>query len=158
MPNQDLIAGTYDWSDPKGIYRSTDGGANWSSINHGLTDLNINTIALDQNGQLFVLTGNDGLFISYDGGDTWNQLIDGNYYGIAFNTAGHIFISGYNNIGFGIFRSLDNGQTWHDYSAGLVPRLARSILVDQEDNIYAGLWGYGVFKGVAPTTIKNPLL
>jgi photosystem II stability/assembly factor-like uncharacterized protein len=59
-----------------GVSRSEDGGATWTPINEGLTNLVVTSIAIDaQNTEnLFAATYGGGVFESTDGGMTWTAL------------------------------------------------------------------------------------
>jgi photosystem II stability/assembly factor-like uncharacterized protein len=55
------------------VYTSSDGGATWSSDNVGLPTININAMAVDsQNAIVYAGTDSSGIYVSYDGGQTWN--------------------------------------------------------------------------------------
>jgi serine/threonine protein kinase/photosystem II stability/assembly factor-like uncharacterized protein len=59
-----------------GVYKSTDGGENWSPANRGMIDYSITALAIDPaNPQTIYAGGNGGeLFKSSDGGQTWDNL------------------------------------------------------------------------------------
>ena len=56
-----------------GVYKSTDGGFNWQPARSGLTNLLINSMAIDPQNHLVVYAGTykNGVFKSVDGGETW---------------------------------------------------------------------------------------
>jgi photosystem II stability/assembly factor-like uncharacterized protein len=69
-----------------GLYRSTDGGQSWQSL--GLEDTGaIGRIRIDPanpqrifaaaQGRLFDTSGDRGVYLSEDGGDSWRQVLDG---------------------------------------------------------------------------------
>lgn len=59
----------------KGIFRSTDGGANFARVSAtGLTDLNLSSIAYSSDGRLFGGTLSGGYFCSKDDGTTWTAV------------------------------------------------------------------------------------
>jgi photosystem II stability/assembly factor-like uncharacterized protein len=62
----------------KGIYKSTDGGASWKEKTAGLTDTDVEAIAIDPQTPttLYAATG-AGVFRSGNGGDNWSELNDG---------------------------------------------------------------------------------
>ncbi len=57
-----------------GIFKSTDGGANFAQINQGLTNLNITDLTFDVEGYLFAST-DQGAFKSTDNGSSWNAVL-----------------------------------------------------------------------------------
>jgi exo-beta-1,3-glucanase (GH17 family) len=61
-----LYAGT-----TSGLFRSTDGGATFSAVNGGLTNTNVASLAVADDGTLFAGTRGGGVFESVNGGDTW---------------------------------------------------------------------------------------
>ena len=86
-----LLSVTYSYSNPDicwmgtdvgGIYRSTDGGKNWEPSTVGLTSAGGRGIAVDptNSDRVLVVGGNgtakdcDGLFLSTDGGDTFERV------------------------------------------------------------------------------------
>lgn len=65
-----VIAGTTE-----GLLRSGDGGISWEAINNGLTHLHIRWLAFHPDISDFELAGTEpaGIFISRDGGDSWQK-------------------------------------------------------------------------------------
>src|SRR2546427_4268844 len=68
-----LYAGTFD----RGVFRSTDGGANWSVT--GLTSAYVTVLAVDPQTPSIVYAGTsgDGVFKSADGGGSWSAINTG---------------------------------------------------------------------------------
>ena len=58
-----------------GLYRSRDGSQSWHKITSLPADLTINTMFFDPRGTLFVGTGEHGVLVSSDQGETWNTLL-----------------------------------------------------------------------------------
>ena len=55
------------------VYRSNDAGKNWTSLNGNLPDMVVNDLIQDAvNPDLLYLGGDLGLYISMDGGESWN--------------------------------------------------------------------------------------
>ncbi|MFZ5908447.1 MAG: hypothetical protein ACOYYU_00340 [Chloroflexota bacterium] len=62
----------------QGVLISTDNCGSWQPSNNGLTNLFVNTLAIDPNNPDTVYAGTDGgAYISYDAGVTWGQVNDG---------------------------------------------------------------------------------
>jgi tetratricopeptide (TPR) repeat protein len=62
----------------QGVMVSTDNCQSWQQSNSGLSNLFVNTLAIDPNNPKIVYTGTDGgAYITYDAGQTWGQINDG---------------------------------------------------------------------------------
>lgn len=89
------------------IYRSADNGITWTVFNVGSTFLTQNS--LSSNDSLLISSGNSGVYISRDDGNTWEAK--GNFY-----TMGNPIAAFGENIfvcrGDSLFISHDNGNTW----------------------------------------------
>ena len=129
-----------------GVYRSVDGGKNWTSV--GLTNTgstgriridpaNPKRIFVASQGRLFDNGGDRGLFLSEDGGNSWRKVLAG-----MNSTSGAIDVAisptnpniilaamwdklrfpdgrEYGGPGSGVYRSVDGGQTWARVGAPL---------------------------------------
>ncbi len=106
-----------------GVYKSTDGGNNWSPANQGMIDYRIQALALDPQHPQTIYAGSDGgeLFKSKDGAQTWEDLTDnlpfekGRHYGIRQilidpNRAETIYMMCDQQ---GVVRSTDSAATWN---------------------------------------------
>jgi photosystem II stability/assembly factor-like uncharacterized protein len=62
----------------KGMLVSTDNCQSWQASNEGLTNLFVNTLAIDPNQPNTIYAGTDGgAYISFDSGQSWGQVNDG---------------------------------------------------------------------------------
>jgi photosystem II stability/assembly factor-like uncharacterized protein len=62
----------------QGVFISTDNCGSWQPSNNGLSNLFVNTLAIDPNDANKIYAGTDGgAYISYDSGATWGQVNDG---------------------------------------------------------------------------------
>nr|WP_321230699.1 T9SS type A sorting domain-containing protein [uncultured Psychroserpens sp.] len=110
-PNH-IIAG----ADTGGVWRSTDGGLNWTVLTDNLSNLNVSALAIHPsiNTTYFWGSGSGTIFISTDSGTTWNILGDtGN------GSVNKILIDPTNTNkmyssaqGGGLFKSTDGGVNW----------------------------------------------
>ena len=119
-----VYAGTWG-----GVFRSTDGGANWNSVRPGLTSL----LAVDPQDPSTVYAVDfygGGLFKSTDSGQSWNALssappigtlaIDPNNPSTLY--AGSLLPAGRQRIDYGwsgVSRSTDGGSSWNAVNSGL---------------------------------------
>jgi photosystem II stability/assembly factor-like uncharacterized protein len=116
-----------------GLWKSTDYGTTWTKT-QGSDFLGASVIAVDNNGNIFCITGSKKIYTSPDGGDTWSDypvpfLLDSNW----FKPVGYkldIEITKNNAIWVtnrfeneGIYYTEDMGETWHQ-------KLADTWIVD----------------------------
>ena len=106
-----VICGT----EPGEVYKSTDGGQNWTCISMGL-DFSSGVSAVEvspTNPLLFFAGGNNGVYRSLDGGSTWTNVLPNSGFGV--NEI--LIVPGNENIVLvasdkGLHRSTDGGTTW----------------------------------------------
>jgi photosystem II stability/assembly factor-like uncharacterized protein len=62
-----------------GVFKSTDGGTNWSAANTGLTNKRVRALAIDPTAPntLYAGTYGGGVFKSTDGGTSWSSANSG---------------------------------------------------------------------------------
>ena len=69
-----LYAGTHDG----GVFKSTNGGENWSAVNTGLTNTDVHTLAIDPATPTTLYAGTfGGVFKSTNGGGNWSAVNTG---------------------------------------------------------------------------------
>jgi len=123
-------AGTVYAGTRGGVFRSTDGGANWNSVRPGFTTL----VAVDPQDPSTVYAVDfygGGLFKSTDSGQSWNALssappigtlaIDPKNPSTLYATSGiDLGIGNYFYYGWsGVSRSTDGGSSWNAVNSGL---------------------------------------
>ena len=154
-----------------GVYRSQDGGANWSLVHSGeITPYSIYNAILKtvpgRAGHLYFTPGGlDGLdapFLrSTDGGATWRNVPDVTRvnafgFGRGFDLNGYptLFIAGKVKGQYGIWRSIDEGATWmriNTYPLGL---MATVFSIDGSKEVFGEVylsfggsgWAYGTLR------------
>lgn len=120
------------------VYYSTNNGDKWQ-IAQAIPRV---TTFADDGVRLFAGTEQNGIYFSNDSGRTWQpspQIIQGKIYSIIFR--GNTIFAASDN---GIWRSLDNGNTWFSVNEGLSSRNIRSITtteifviaLDNDGNIF----------------------
>jgi len=128
-----------------GIYIHEDGA--WSQLsNTGLLTTNLNSVAMDESGYLWVGTAGQG--ISYYKDDQWkNSVMDGPpgnlFLDMEVDAEGKVWCAN-DNAGVSYF----DGSRWLSFSS--VPEidrhLIRAVEKDKENNLWFGSWGGGVMK------------
>jgi Uncharacterized protein related to plant photosystem II stability/assembly factor len=147
------IAGT-------GVFKSTDSGAHWTTINNGLPTNQGATGALplvlgfavdpSRPTNLYAGTYGNGLYRSTDGGLSWspaNGAMRTSYVAAIAVGQSSTLLAG--TLGGGVYRSADNAGTWTPSDAGLDIALVTSLLADPAapGTVYASAFD-GVYKSV----------
>ncbi|GJQ33813.1 MAG: hypothetical protein HBSAPP04_26520 [Ignavibacteriaceae bacterium] len=94
--------------------------------------------------------GHDSIFYySFDAGNTWNRSArfpDVEYGITAIQPHNGVIYAG--TSGWGVFRSLNNGDTWEQFSQGLTTLGAKEVsaLALRDDTLYATTIGAGVYR------------
>jgi len=125
-----LYASTYDGTEGPpdsrvgmGVFKSTDGGADWTPVNVGLTNMLIRTLAVDSANPTTLYAGcnGNGIFKSVNGAATWtlsNNGVGSYPSNIVVDPANSstVYTSTYDA---GAFQSNDFGNTWNPINSGL---------------------------------------
>ena len=151
-----------------GVLKSTDGGAAWSQINTGLTDLYVGSLRMHPTDPqaMFAATGNNacswsgasvvsGLFKTTDGGATWSKVVANDIMtAVAFAPSDPNVI--YAGSASAFYRSSNGGASFTSYGkpqgswgpAGIRAGVPIDITVDPNDanTLYANNYGGGVFR------------
>ena len=135
-PNGNIIAGTFD----RGLYRSSDNGDTWESINTGLNyDTYVHSIGINNSGDIFFSSWL--VYRSVDNGESWMptgwSYFNGYEGVINIDTSGILYIS----TDYGLFRSIDNGDTWINLrdSLGVSPSEFYTVAAHPDGYLFASL-------------------
>ena len=140
-----------------GVYRSTDGGANWTLLGFG--GRNIVALAVDAAGNVLVASEKEaGIWFSEDGGGNWSGpstigINNPNPYVMAlvFSDSATLYAADYYS---GVYRSADRGRTWTPFPdtpmTGLAVRAVKDVVAGN-GVIYAATGGGGVFRYDLPS-------
>lgn len=98
-----------------GVWRTVDGGANWSVLTDDMTTLTVYAVAMNptNSAEYFWGSSNGVIFKSSDSGSTWNILAD-----VGDGTVNKILIDPTNTTKMycsttsGVFKSIDSGVNW----------------------------------------------
>lgn len=129
-----------------GIFRSTDTGATWNTVNSGLTDTDLYALAVSGNniyaGTLYTI------FFSTNNGESWTEIGSNcpNLHLLTLTVDGDaVFAAG----GRGAFRSTDFGASWTEIHFGLMDSTGRcpsvNALAVSEGALFAGTQD-GIFR------------
>src|SRR6266496_3560402 len=149
-----LYAGNINGS---GIFKSTDSGAHWTTINKGLpTDQGATGVlplilgfAVDpaHPATLYAGTYGNGLYRSTDSGSNWSSVNTGMRTAYVTALAFEPLTLLAATLGGGAYQSADGGGTWAPSNAGLDVGIANSLLADPAApvTVYAALFD-GVYR------------
>ncbi len=168
-----------------GVFKSTDGGTNWTAMNNGFTnttDFYVWVLAINPQtpdtlyaGALYAGAEGNGVFKSTDGGTHWTAMNNGLTYldlyvsALAINPQAPDTLYAGTSGTHGMFKSTNGGANWTTMNNGLPkdsdsffpPVDAFAINPQAPDTLYAGTWGEGVFKstngGANWTAMNNGL-
>ena len=149
----------YAYGLDQGIWKTTNSGGNWTQINSGLLNTQVQAMAICKNSPLVLYAGtapgtNDGVYKSTDGGGTWTRVVNGitepvgtlgvqalmvhpTNPGIAYCT---IFNAAANATN-GIYKTTDGGANWFPITSGIGAIknfLALAMSSADPNTIYAG--------------------
>ncbi|MGO9084658.1 MAG: hypothetical protein ACLP6G_22075 [Terriglobales bacterium] len=144
-----IYAGCAGWFGPAsstGVYKTTNGGTNWTPSSNGLTDPSVAALWLDQNSPNILVAGTTitGLFRSTDAGATWQVVSPGFGATTALLQVGSLLYAGTSQ---GIAVSQDDGATWS--LAQSTPAWVQSLAASGT-YIYAGRGDGAVMVQSAP--------
>ena len=113
--NLDAVSGS-------GIFRSTDAGATWNWLESTAGFLEINRIIIDPSDpSVLVVAANSGIHRSTDRGQTWDLTLDRYAIQDLNATPGNFQVQYASENGYGVYKSVNGGQTWSASSIGLSP-------------------------------------
>ncbi|ROL58191.1 T9SS C-terminal target domain-containing protein [Bacteroidetes/Chlorobi group bacterium Naka2016] len=131
-----------------GLYRATQMFDFWGKVDADLkNNTNINTIAVDSTGNIYVGTNNGYIYKSINNGVSWTEV-----YQIANTPIYKIVVSPQNVVyaatyGKGVLRSKNAGATWEEVNDGLYNQYTTGIIALSNRELFVSTWGNGVFYG-----------
>ncbi|MBL8301065.1 MAG: PKD domain-containing protein [Rhodanobacteraceae bacterium] len=168
--NENIV---YVGSASGGVWKTTDGGANWTPVFEQTGTQPIGAVTLDPSNSNTVWVGagdknggacagyfGQGVFLSEDAGATWSARNGSGATAMPLSvvnaiavqpTDGNVILAGGSGncsaagalSGAGVFRSADRGLTWTRVLSNNVEDI---VFVPGSNTVYAGLVGTGVFK------------
>ena len=153
-----VYAGTY----AGGLYKSADGGADWSKADHGITGRSIDALAIDPENPRRIFAASDrGLFRSTDGGARWDpiendELVSSWISSLVIDPQDPAILYAAGPFD-GVFKSTDGGRNWTSVNDGLPDNTARVLAINPQSptTLYAA--GMGVFKSIDGGATWSPV-
>jgi len=157
----------------QGVFKTTDGGVNWTQINNGILNTAVQTIAICKNSPQVLYAGttagtNDGVYKTTDGGASWTRVINGitepaGSLGITAllvhptnpNIAWAAVFSSTADAVNGIYKTTDGGANWFVSNTGIgaIKNFISFAMSPTDPNtIYAGS-SFAVATSTGPTAI-----
>jgi len=147
-----------------GVFKSVDGGSNWSHMD--LPNRNVQSIAIASSDPDIIYAGtNGGVFRSSDRGRTWvamnNELNAWRIGAIAVDPGSGALYAGTN--GGNVFESSDGGSNWSrkfsDYTVADITSIfvTRQTTAQSISQLYVGTAGDGVFTSKDHGTTWSPI-
>lgn len=137
------------------VYKSSDGAANWSNENYGLTG-NVTDLVVHPTQPSTVYAGTLlGIFKSTNGGRTWSVLNNGFTHSVVAIvidplTPSTIYVAGVNSGSNtnGVYKSTDGGNSWQLRANGMTNTNLQNLAIDPvtPTTLYAGAAGGPIFK------------
>lgn len=130
-------AGTIYVGTTRGVYKTTDDGASWTSINAGLTGVDVEDVAVARSDPDRVYSAGAGLFRSTDGGNNWSHAETG--LPVSAPVAAVAVDPGDEDLVYagipthGFFISADGGSSWAPSNDGLADLDVRDVAIDPGD-------------------------
>jgi len=151
------------------VYRSVNGGKNWTKVSTGLPNRYPTDIEFDPtNSSVVYLTysgyGTSHLFRSADAGLTWSDISTGlpdiPHQSVTVDPIlpQHIYVG----TDLGVFHSSDAGGTWEEFNEGMPPAMVLDLVVSRANStVRAATFGNGIYERplVHPPvlTMQSPL-
>ncbi|MEN8173355.1 MAG: family 16 glycoside hydrolase [Chloroflexota bacterium] len=136
-----------------GLFRSEDAGAIWTMLPGLPGGMPVRAVAVNPIDSTCLLAGLDqlGIYISRDGGQTWQPGIsgleaNGSLHDIIFDpTDSRIAYT--SDLLSGVYQSIDGGVSWMKINHGLLNRAALDLDISSDGkHLYVGIDGGGVFR------------
>ncbi len=139
VTNETVLAGTLH----RGAFLSTDSGNHWSPIS-GIADTEINTIAADSSGTVYIAAGYGDVYRSLGTQASWASIAQGNlgspiFYSSAVTRDGTLFVAGQFTL------NSFSGGNWNDLTSALPNDEIISLTTDA-DTLYASFSDSGIYR------------
>ncbi|MEZ5196570.1 MAG: YCF48-related protein [Bacteroidales bacterium] len=142
-----------------GVFKSTDGGVNWTPSNTGMGSLTVGCMIMYPGNTNFILAATSGgIYRTTDAAANWTLVSSNsaNYKDIIFHPTdpSFVFATALGNF----YRSADAGQSWTQITSGLISnqRMVLGASPDEPDAVFCLLTGGSqTFQGIFKSTDKG---
>ncbi len=101
-----------------GIFKSTDGGINWTVWNNGMGNATVGRLLMHPtNNEMIFSASSNGLFKSIDAGENWYQVNNGSFKEVVFKADDPSII--FASKGGSFYRSNDVGESFIEITSGI---------------------------------------
>ena len=156
--NSNIYVGTNN-----GFYKSTNNGVTWDTS--GLSNLNINALAMDSNENLIVSANNNAnpsykIYRSTNQGNDWKNIT----FNLPNDLTNYITVDANENIYIGIaqngcYNIINNGNNWEQINNGLLDINIHALEYSQNGFLYTSVdSGLYRMKLNEPTKLETPIL
>ncbi|MEZ4652559.1 MAG: hypothetical protein R3E12_02875 [Candidatus Eisenbacteria bacterium] len=145
----EVLAGFYNTS-PRGVFRSTDGGA-WALSSNGIATSTIINEIYDDAGTIWAGAW-EALYRSTDNGFHW-QTSGGIGRAQSILRVGNRLLVG---TDAGIQSTTDGGETWSSFSTGL-PGSIVETMASVQGTAFAAIWGFGIYRLEGETWVPTSI-
>jgi len=136
-----------------GLYKTTNGGQNWSAVSGLPSGRPLHAISINPNDSNHLLAGVElnGMYRSTDGGASWERISagfepNGGIHDIAFDPT-NPDVAYASDVRSGIYRSTDGGETWIKTNKGLRVRVAMGLAVTPDGkHVFAAIREDGIYR------------
>lgn len=135
---------------PYGVFRTLDGGLNWTECNNGIGEKFTQSIIIDNTNPTILYCGTeDGLYCSTNRGDSWQRSglnVGGVRVVVQSPKDANMLVAGTDD--YGIYITHNGGRYWEKSEAGLDHQTFYEIAFDPSNPqvLYAGGYVTGVYK------------
>lgn len=145
---QVLYAGTYEGD----LFKTINGGAQWSISNQGISGDFIFSIAFEsQNYNALYAGSGNGVFKSSNRGDSWtsmnNGIVNDNIRSVVVNQKDPLIIYAGSQPG-GVYKTTDGGENWYPFNSGITNNNIMVLAINpvNTETVYAGTYQGGIFR------------
>jgi hypothetical protein len=132
-PGADFLAGGSEG----GVFVSGDNGLSWTEVGQTLPLSEVGAVIGHPSGKLFAGTDGLGLFVTSNGGTTWDTAFTwSSYVKVLASNATHTMFAG--TLFDGVLRSVDAGVTWIPANDGMLTTNISAIAIAPSGEMYAG--------------------